>query len=49
MAEKSAKTNAIGWFDIYVNDMNRAVGFYESVLGQKMEKIGGAPLPKLAW
>ncbi|MDP2418576.1 MAG: VOC family protein [Hydrogenophaga sp.] len=35
-----AKTNAIGWFDIYVNDMNRAVTFYESVLQQKMEPIG---------
>ena len=35
-----AKTNAIGWFDIYVNDMQRAVSFYESVLKQKLEKIG---------
>lgn len=35
-----AKTNAIGWFDIYVNDMKRAVAFYESVLMQKLEKIG---------
>jgi uncharacterized protein len=35
-----AKTNAIGWFDIYVNDMNRAVAFYENVLQQKLEKIG---------
>jgi uncharacterized protein len=35
-----AKTNAIGWFDIYVNDMKRAVSFYESVLKQKLEKIG---------
>jgi uncharacterized protein len=34
------KTNAIGWFDIYVNDMKRAVSFYESVLKQKLEKIG---------
>jgi uncharacterized protein len=32
--------NAIGWFDIYVNDMNRAVVFYERVLGGKLEKIG---------
>jgi uncharacterized protein len=31
--------NAIGWFDIYVEDMDRAVTFYESVLGQKLEKI----------
>jgi len=35
-----AKTNAIGWFDIYVNDMKRAVSFYESVLKQKLEPIG---------
>jgi uncharacterized protein len=31
--------NAVGWFDIYVNDMKRAVSFYESVLGHKLEKI----------
>jgi uncharacterized protein len=35
-----AKSNAIGWFDIYVNEMNRAVKFYESVLQQKLEPIG---------
>lgn len=35
-----AKSNAIGWFDIYVNDMNRAVTFYESVLQHKLESIG---------
>lgn len=35
-----AKTNAIGWFDIYVSDMDRAVAFYEAVLKQKLEKIG---------
>jgi uncharacterized protein len=33
-------TNAIGWFDIYVDDMNRAVAFYETVLAKKLEKIG---------
>jgi uncharacterized protein len=33
------KPNAIGWFDIYVEDMDRAVTFYESVLGQRLEKI----------
>lgn len=33
------KTNAIGWFDIYVNDMERATAFYETVLGQKLEKM----------
>jgi uncharacterized protein len=35
-----AKTNAIGWFDIYVDDMKRAAMFYESVLQQKLEQIG---------
>lgn len=35
-----AKPNAVGWFDIYVNDMKRAIAFYEAVLKQKLEKIG---------
>jgi len=35
-----AKTNAVGWFDIYVSDMDRATAFYEAVLGQKLEKMG---------
>jgi uncharacterized protein len=34
-----AKSNVIGWFDIYVADMDRAVAFYESVLKQKLEQI----------
>jgi uncharacterized protein len=33
-------SNVIGWFDIYVNDMARAVAFYEAVLQKKLEKIG---------
>ena len=37
-----AKANAVGWFDIYVSDMARAVTFYESVLGQKLEKLPDA-------
>lgn len=35
-----AKSNAIGWFDIYVADMNRAVSFYEAVLQKKLAPIG---------
>jgi uncharacterized protein len=31
--------NAIGWFDIYVSDMPRALGFYEKVLNQTLTKI----------
>lgn len=34
------KMNAIGWFDIYVNDMARATEFYETVLAQKLEEMG---------
>jgi uncharacterized protein len=33
------KPNAIGWFDIYVDDMDRAVAFYEGVFQQRLEKI----------
>jgi predicted enzyme related to lactoylglutathione lyase len=32
------KNNAISWFDIYVEDMDRAVAFYEEVFEQKLEK-----------
>ncbi len=31
--------NPIGWFEIYVNDINRAQRFYESVLNVKLEKL----------
>ena len=34
-----ANLNTIGWFDIYVDDMKRAAAFYESVLGQTLEKM----------
>jgi predicted enzyme related to lactoylglutathione lyase len=35
-----AQSNAIGWFDVYVSDMERAVTFYENVLQTKLEPIG---------
>lgn len=34
------RPNAIGWFDLYVDDMDRAATFYESVLQQALEVIG---------
>ena len=34
------KQNAIGWFDIYVNDMDRAASFYQIVLNQTLEDMG---------
>jgi uncharacterized protein len=34
--------NAVGWFEIYVNDMNRAKVFYEKVFQLKLEPL---PMP----
>jgi predicted enzyme related to lactoylglutathione lyase len=35
-----SKMNAIGWFDIYVEELDRAVAFYQTVLACKLEPIG---------
>lgn len=32
-------TNAVGWFEIYVNDMQRAKTFYETVFALKLEQM----------
>lgn len=34
------KMNAVGWFDIFVDDLDRAVTFYETVLAAKLEPMG---------
>ena len=34
------RQNAIGWFDIYVNDMERAAAFYQTVLRKELENMG---------
>lgn len=33
------KPNAIGWFDVYVEDMDRAAAFYEAVFNERLEII----------
>jgi len=33
------KANPVGWFEIYVQDMNRARRFYETVFQGKLEKL----------
>jgi predicted enzyme related to lactoylglutathione lyase len=38
--------NAVGWFEIYVQDMERAKGFYETVFQTKLEKIN-MPEPEM--
>ena len=37
-------SNPVAWFEIYVDDMNRARRFYESVFKAKLEKLD-APFP----
>jgi uncharacterized protein len=33
------KNNPVNWFEIYVQDMNRAKQFYETVFQRKLERI----------
>jgi predicted enzyme related to lactoylglutathione lyase len=35
--------NPVRWFEIYVQDMDRAKAFYEAVLGTRLERLGGDP------
>ena len=35
-----SKMNAIGWFDIFVDDLPRATKFYETVFASKLEQMG---------
>lgn len=34
------KMNAVGWFDIFVDDLARATAFYEAVLDVTLEDLG---------
>ena len=36
---ENQKHNAITWFEIYVDDMDRATKFYETVLNVKMDEL----------
>ena len=36
---ESKKGNPVGWFEIYVDDMDRAAQFYEAVLQTKLEPM----------
>jgi hypothetical protein len=35
------RENAVRWFEIYVQDMQRAKAFYEAVLGVRLDRIEG--------
>lgn len=38
------KTNPVGWFEIYVQDLSRARKFYESVLATELQPLN-SPFP----
>ena len=40
MSDQASHMNAIGWFDIFVEDLDRATAFYETVLGRNLEPLG---------
>ena len=42
---ESAIQNPVGWFEIYVNDMQRAKSFYEAVLGMQFSKLEAPDQP----
>lgn len=48
---ESALHNPVGWFEIYVNDMQRARTFYQAVLGTQFSKLEapGQPLGMEMW
>ena len=43
------ETNPVRWFEIYVQDMDRAKAFYEAVLGINLQPLPGPDLAMLAF
>jgi predicted enzyme related to lactoylglutathione lyase len=39
-------SNPVGWFEIYVQDMSRAIKFYEAVFDTKLQQLN-APFPEI--
>ncbi len=42
-------SNPVGWFEIYVQDMDRAKKFYEAVLETKLSTLGGPDIEMWAF
>ena len=42
-------SNPVGWFEIYVQDMDRAKAFYESVFGLPLSKLDSPAVEMLAF
>lgn len=45
----SEKHNPVGWFEIYVQDMNRAKAFYEKTFAVKLEQLPTSGMEMWAW
>jgi len=43
------KPNPVGWFEIYVQDMNRAKAFYESVFQVRLERLNSPAIEMWAF
>jgi predicted enzyme related to lactoylglutathione lyase len=43
------KHNPVGWFEIYVQDMDRARAFYQSVLGVTLEPLEAGDIEMFAF
>jgi len=43
------KNNPVGWFEIYVQDLDRAKKFYESVFQLKLEKLNSQEIEMWAF
>lgn len=41
--------NPVGWFEIYVQDMDRARAFYEAVLGLRLSRLDSPGMDMLAF
>jgi hypothetical protein len=45
----SEKHNPVGWFEIYVQDVDRAKAFYEKTFAVKLEPIPSSGIEMWAW
>jgi predicted enzyme related to lactoylglutathione lyase len=43
------KRNAVGWFEIYVDDLVRASAFYEKTLGVKLSRLPSPSVEMMAF
>ena len=45
MSDAAPQQNAVGWFEIYVDDLDRAVAFYETVFDTTLETLDVSGVP----